>query len=265
MTSNISDNLNAKAIEKYLNVKCPVEVLDTVDSTNNYIKKYAGGNGSCAVIADSQTGGRGRFNRKFYSPEGCGIYMSVMLYPDLPAEKAVLLTAAAAVAVCGAVEALTEREPKIKWVNDILIDSKKVCGILAEAAFNSESRKTERAVVGIGINVYKPCGGFAEEIKSVAGYIREKHTENFRNRLCAEIINRLVALSKRLEDKSIFEEYSLRCAVIGKAVTVLRVNCTPQEAVAVGLDDNFRLLVEYNDKTSEYLSSGEISIKINNG
>lgn len=258
----VTDSLDAKKIEAFLDTECPVEVLRSVDSTNLYIKRKAAENsGVCAVIADSQTVGRGRFERKFYSPDGCGIYMSILLHPHLPAEASVLLTAAAAVAVCEAVEAFTEYHTEIKWVNDILVNSKKVCGILAEASFNPKSGRTESAVVGIGINVYKPKNGFAGEIKDIAGYISEEYKPDLRNMLCAKIISRMISLSDSLEERSFLPEYKRRSAVLGKTVTVLSGNEEPAEALALELDDNCRLLVEYKDKTREYINSGEISIR----
>lgn len=256
-----TDILDSKIIEKLLETKTPVEVLKAVDSTNTYMKAKAAllPQGS-AVIAESQTLGRGRFTRKFHSPENCGIYMSVLLRPALHIENAVLITAAAATAVSEAIEELSQKDTQIKWVNDILISSKKVCGILAESALKADGM-IEHAVVGIGINVYEPEGGFAEDIKDIAGFVFEEKRENLRNRLCAEIINRLLKYSSELERKTFFTHYKNRSTVIGKPITVISGD-KRLPAVALDLDSNCRLLVEYPDKTRKYLNSGEISIKL---
>lgn len=258
----IKDALNAKEISALLENRFSVEVFDKIDSTNLYMKKnFADFSHGGAVIADFQESGRGRYKRKFYSPAGCGIYMSVLLRLDLPPEASVLITAAAAVAVCEAIEAFSDKRLEIKWVNDILYNSKKLCGILAESAIDPKSGKIERAVVGIGINAYEPDGGFDSEIAQIAGFVFEERQTGLRNRVCAEIISRLQLYSSELSKKSFLNEYKRRSAVLGKSITVLSEG-SYSEAVAIDIDDSCRLLVEYPDKTREYLNSGEISVRL---
>lgn len=257
-----NDILNADIISSFLKNDAPVTFLAETDSTNLYLKKISDSLPEGAVvIADRQTAGRGRFKRVFHSPENCGIYMSILLRPEIHAKDAVLITAAAAVSVCEAIEKLCGEKTQIKWVNDILLDSKKVCGILAESVLNPKNGTIERAIVGIGINVYSPEKGFAPEIKDIAGFISEKNEGNLRNRLCAEITNRLVYYSKNITQKEFLAKYRSLSAVVGKKINVIS-NERKAPATALDIDESCRLLVEYDDKTREYLNSGEISIKL---
>lgn len=262
------DKLSKQFITELLNNKnAEITVLETVDSTNAYLKRIITDDlpeGS-VIIADSQTAGRGRFSRKFFSPENCGIYMSIFLKPKLQAEKAVLITAAAAVAVCKAIEKLGESKTEIKWVNDVYIGSKKVCGILTEGSLNSNG-SFNYAILGIGINAYIPENSFDAEIKDIAGAVFKEKKENLRNRLAAEVINCFMDYYNNLENKTFLEDYRKRNLVLGKEITVPKGN-TVLAAKALKIDENCRLLVEYNDSKREYLSSGEISIGVdfNNG
>ena len=146
------DILSEKGIKKYL--KNPemfdISVMDTVTSTNALLKEYTFASEGKIIIADSQTMGRGRFARKFYSPESCGIYMSILLKPTLPPENAVLITAAAAAAVSVACERLTNKNTQIKWVNDVLIEGKKVCGILTEGGIDIKTGNFNPLIARIG-------------------------------------------------------------------------------------------------------------------
>ena len=243
------------------NKKTKITVLETVDSTNSYLKRNSdkAENGE-VVVALSQTNGRGRFTRKFHSPQNTGIYMSIFLRPELPATQAVLMTTAAAVAVCEACEKLGSKYCEIKWVNDVLINSKKICGILTEGSVNMQSGKFDYAILGVGINVYKPDEDFDEEIKSIAGCVFEERKENIANRLVAEVINSFMGYFNNIEAKTFLQSYRERLAILGKSINVLK-NETTRQATAIGIDDEFHLLVEYNDKTREYLSSGEVSIR----
>ena len=195
-----SDAVSKNAILRYLGDASrlyELEVLSTVDSTNTYLKrmahelKAAKGDGDGpwrAVVASSQNAGRGRMGRTFVSPAGTGVYLSVFFTPRLSAQQAVRITTAAAVAACRAIEACNagespERQPRIKWVNDILIDGRKTCGILTEASVDLESGGMDWAIMGIGFNVYEPEGGFPEELKTIAGPIALTRRGPIRGRL----------------------------------------------------------------------------------
>lgn len=256
------DILNKEQIIKILKGEFAIEILDTVDSTNNYLKEKArhGLKIPAIIVAENQTGGRGRFDRRFHSPKGNGIYMSLLCFPKLAAEKSVLITVACAVAVAKAIEKHCLKNPQIKWVNDLILENRKICGILTEGSVNPDTACFDWAVVGIGINVYEPYGGFSDEIKDIAGYIEKEKRENLRNSIIAETVNFLSLYLSDLESKDFLDDYKKLSLVLGKEITV--VKATPQKATAVSIDDDCRLLVKYPDNSAEYLSSGEISIKL---
>ncbi|MBR7132063.1 MAG: biotin--[Clostridia bacterium] len=260
----MNDILSAEGVKKHLkNPQSNIFVLDCVDSTNSYMKtaEFADKPEGTTVIAGRQTCGRGRFNRTFHSPENSGIYMSILLRPRIPAADAVLITALAAVAVSEAIEALSSARAEIKWVNDVLIKGKKVCGILPEATLNLQNGRLERVILGIGINVYTPKDGFADEIKDIAGAVFERSDENLRNRFAAEIINRFFEQYPQIAERSFLDYYISRSCVIGKNVTVISGE-SRRRAAALGIDSDCHLLVELEDGSQELLSSGEVSLKL---
>ncbi len=241
-----------------------VETYHTVDSTNAIARERAieGEPEGLAVIASAQTAGRGRKGRSFFSPDNTGIYMSLLLRPRIHAGLALRITTVAAVSVCQAIEKLSESKPGIKWVNDIYIDGRKVCGILTETALEAAGGMLEYAVLGIGVNALEPEGGFPEEIRDIAGSVFSAQDGDLRAELAAEIINCFAENYARLDDEGFAEEYRRRCIVPGKRVMVLKQDST-REAYALDVDDECRLLVRYDDGSGELLCSGEISIKLN--
>lgn len=260
----IKDNLTLDGIKQKLSAEMyNLSLLEETDSTNNYLKALArkGEKEGKVIIADRQTGGRGRFNRRFYSPQGCGIYMSILLKPDLSPENVVLITAAAAVAVSRAVIKLTGESVSIKWVNDVLKNGKKICGILTEGAIDSDTGKFAWAVLGIGINTYTPANDFESEIKNIAGAVFDTTEQGLRNRLCAQILNEFYTVYTNLQSVNFLEDYRKYSCVLGETVSVVK-NERLIPAKALEIDDNCRLLVEYQDGKKEFLNSGEISIKI---
>lgn len=261
-----TDILSSPGIGKYLSAEnrgLNIKVYGTADSTNKMIRREAaaGEAEGAVIVAGEQTGGRGRFGRTFYSPPGTGIYLSLLLRPSIEANKTILITTAAAVAVCEAIETASGKAARIKWVNDIHIDGGKVCGILTEGALGLESGVLEYAALGIGVNVYAPAGGFPDEIEGTAGAIFETPQSDMRNRLAAEILNRFMGYYSALERRGFTEEYRRRSLVIGRRVTVLSHDGA-LPATALDVDDDCRLKVRYDDGREEYLCSGEISVKI---
>lgn len=240
-----------------------ITLLEETVSTNTDLKKLAlnGANEGKVIISKTQTGGRGRFSRKFHSPCDSGIYMSILLKPELSAENSVFITTAAAVAICEACEKYIATPLKIKWVNDILKDSKKVCGILTEASVNTKTGNFDFVVLGIGINVYKPNSDFDDEIKDIAAALFDEQKENLKNNLIADILNRFMFYYKNLDKKDFVNKYIERSAVIGKMVTLLRGE-EARTARVLGIDENCRLLVEFPDKTKDAICSGEISLRL---
>lgn len=266
MLSADTDILSACGINDFLGgqaKKYDISVLGTVTSTNALIKAEAAKNApeGRIIIAAEQTAGRGRFGRSFFSPTGSGLYISILLRPKLPVTAAVSVTAAAAAAVAESVETVSGKKARIKWVNDVLTDNKKVCGILTEAALDVESGALSYAVLGIGVNVYPPKGGFPKDIKNKAGALCDKRQSGLKNRLAAEIITRFFGYYSSLTEKTYLDSYRARCIVPGKKITVLAGE-KEIPALALGIDDDCRLLVRYEDGREEYLSSGEISIRL---
>lgn len=256
------DKLFKEKIKEYLNDDIEILVFDELDSTNSYLKSHIGEASPefLTVIADSQTLGKGRMSRKFHSPKESGIYISILLKPQIKAENSVLITAAAAVAVNRAIEDLSGKTAKIKWVNDIYIKNKKVCGILTEGSINPNG-SLNYVILGIGINAYTPENNFDDEIKDIAGAVFEKRKENLRNKLIAKVIKNFKEYYNALEDKNFLEYYKKKNLVLGKEITVPKNNIC-LSAKALDIDENCRLLVEYKNGEKEYLSSGEISIGV---
>ena len=239
-----------------------MEIRRELDSTNNRAKELAvqGAPHGTIVAADSQTAGRGRFSRRFYSPPRTGVYVSFILRPSLPAERAVMITSMAAVAAAQAIESLSDTEVGIKWVNDLCIRGRKCCGILCEASMDFESGGLEYVVVGIGINVGRMQ--FPPELASIATSVEnECGAPVSRSRLIAETANRLAALYGELDTGGFMDEYRRRSVVIGRDVTVLG-GTESYPARAMDIDGQGRLIVRRADGRTETLNSGEISVRL---
>ncbi len=235
----------------------------TVGSTNTLARQMAekGEGEKTVVIASEQTQGRGRRGRSFYSPDSSGIYMSILLRPDIAAADAILVTTCAAVSVCKAIEKVSHKRAEIKWVNDIYLSGKKVCGILTEAALNVESGKPEYVVLGIGINLFVGEGGFPEDIKNIATAVfgSQKEAENHKNELVAHILDFFFEYYDRLTAKTFFEEYRNRMFLIGKPIKVL--SDPEYNAVVLDIDSNFELKVRLENGEEKLLNSGEVSTR----
>ena len=261
--SPMTDIVSASGIGKYLNADLTVEVYDEVVSTNTMLKERAaqGAGEGLVIIANSQTGGKGRLGRSFYSPLDTGVYISILLRPTaLPPQEALKITTMAAVAASEAVDAVSGKTSKIKWVNDIFLDGLKVAGILTEASVSMESGHLEYAVLGIGFNVYEPQRGFPEEIKGIAGAILKESAADAKNRIAAEFLNRFMEISKKPEESDYSRKYKERSLVLGRKVNVI----TPvgsSEATVLDITDDCSLLVRYEDGTVKELSTGEVSIR----
>ena len=184
-----------------------IECEDVVSSTNLILKQRYLEDEGLVVVANSQEAGIGRMKRDFYSPKDTGIYFSILLKPNLPGDKTHIITSMAGIAVCRALEKLLSLSPKIKWVNDIYLDDKKVCGILTEGSFSLESNTVDYIILGIGMNVYDPILGFPQAIQNVAGSVIEKKQGGLRNRLVAEILNEFWAIYENPNFETIANAY----------------------------------------------------------
>lgn len=262
-----TDILSVQGIRKYLSGLCSdmdIQVYPELVSTNTAVRERAadGAQEGLVVIANSQSGGRGRFGRNFYSPSDTGLYMSLLVRPShCPAKDAVKLTTLAAVAVCEAIEAVSGEKAEIKWVNDVYIAGKKVCGILTEASFSMEDGFLEYAVIGIGTNVFAPKDGFPKELKDIAGAVFQTPRSDGKNHLAAEILNRFMLYYKTDKKQNYGENYRRRSFVIGKDINVCLAD-NIRKARALDVDEECRLVVQYENGETDRLSSGEISIRI---
>ena len=262
-----SDILSPQGIRRFLKPEyrdLDLTVLPTAPSTNALVREKAnqGRPEGCIIIACEQTDGRGRYGRQFFSPVDSGVYLSLLLRPTAYSpQQATCLTAAAAAAMCQAIEAVTGQQPGIKWVNDIFLHGKKVCGILTEAAVGLETGTLNYMVLGAGVNLYPPAEGFPEEIQSIAGSVLEHSCPEAKNRLVGEFLNRFWDFYSHPECRTYLEDYRARSLAIGRNVTVLSAG-KAVSAYAYGIDDDFRLLVRYENGDTEALSYGEIRIQL---
>ncbi len=256
--------LSESILKEQLDGSFNLHVYTQVDSTNTVARKQAllGAPEGTVVLADSQTQGRGRMGRQFFSPDGSGLYMSILLRPDTDTNP-LYITTAAAVAVAQAIEEASGISATIKWVNDVYCRDKKVCGILTEGVFD---QGLQFVILGIGINVLTPIGGFPEEIQSRAGAVFDKKTPlpiHLREELAAAIISRFWAYYKQLSTKEFLNEYRKRDMLYGRTVRMFDLSGTVIEKVtARGITDEFALLVEFDDGTIKALSSGEVSLRL---
>ncbi len=256
------DILSSQSIRPFLRrpeLYPDIQVHKLLESTNKTAKELAnhGASGGTVVLAEQQSGGRGRLGRSFYSPSGAGIYMTVLLRPTEPAETTMLITSAAAVAVCRALKAVCGLEAQIKWVNDVYLDGRKLCGILTEAAVNFEDHRMDYLIIGIGINVTN--GDFPPELREAAISLEEKLGRRLpRSPLIGELLNQLSEID--LSQKQFLEEYRARSFVLGSYVNVISPTGT-ERALAVNINDQGHLLIRLDDGTEKALSSGEISIR----
>lgn len=262
-----SDILSPQGIRRFLKPEyrdLDLTVLPTAPSTNALVREKAnqGRPEGCVIVACEQTAGRGRYGRQFFSPVDSGVYLSLLLRPTAYSpQQATCLTAAAAAAMCQAIEAVTGQQPGIKWVNDIFLHGKKVCGILTEAAVGLETGTLNYMVLGAGVNLYPPAEGFPEEIQSIAGSVLERSCPEAKNRLVGEFLNRFGDFYAHPECRAYLEDYRARSLAIGRNVTVLSAG-KAVSAYAYGIDDDFRLLVRYENGDTEALSYGEIRIQL---
>ena len=239
--------------------------LETVDSTNNEVKRraLAGAADGLAVVAEQQTGGRGRRCRSFVSPAGEGLYLSVLLRPRCPLEEVSTLTAWTAVAVCNAVERVCGVRPGIKWPNDVILDGRKLCGILTELELEAETAALRHVVVGVGINLTQTAADFGPEVAPVAVSLAQALGRAPRRaEMAAAVLAALDELYAAFpaERAAWLERYRADCLTLGRTVRLLRAG-EEEEAFAEAVDDAFALVVRRADGSREAVSSGEVSVR----
>ena len=249
---------------RFLRTDFPVEVdvQREVTSTNTILKELAAKDmpEGFALIAHAQTAGRGRLGRTFHSPIGTGLYLSILLRPKCAAERSLFITTAAAVAVCKAIEKLTDEKPQIKWVNDIYLHETKICGILTEASVDFSTGGLNWAVLGIGLNMTEPEGGFPEEIRNIAGALFPAPcTGETGARLAAEIINAFFKLYPDVEKGSFIDEYRSRSFLTGREIS-FSLGDALYSGVVTGITDDAHLLVKLDSGEERAFSAGEVQI-----
>ncbi len=234
-------------------------MLKSVDSTNNEAKRMTanGFRENALIVANEQTKGRGRLGREFYSPKNTGIYMSFLLSTDVKISDAVQITTATAVAVVRAIESLTDLRPMIKWVNDVYLGNKKVCGILTEAVTDFETGLVQSLIIGIGINI--STEDFPDDIAGTAASININGLS--RNKLVAAVANELIYICSNIENKAYIKTYRDHSLIIGKSIDYYRNNIK-YNAIAVDIDNNGGLIVKLPNGRTEVLNSGEITIRL---
>lgn len=260
---DISDVLSEVGIKKQLNYEdvFSFEIYDTVESTNKLMREKVSSTQGLVIAAKEQTSGIGRMQRHFYSPKNTGIYFSLLLKPTIEASETIFITTMAAVAVCKAIQNCTDKKPEIKWVNDIFIDGKKVCGILTQGSFSMENNKIEHVILGIGLNVYTPKIGFDESIKDIADSILNEQKYEFKNELLANILNEFWAMYENMDIEQIQKLYKSYSFVIGKNVSV-HAGDNEYMAKVLDINESCNLIVQDENGEIHTLNSGEISIKL---
>lgn len=258
-----SDALNEPSIRSYLTAETlgkHCDIFKTIDSTNSFAKSLAqlGGEHGSIIVAEQQTSGRGRMNRSYYSPGSSGVYMSIILRPKLSVEYSLMITSCAAVAVAEAIEKVTGLKAEIKWVNDIYVNGKKLCGILTEAAIDVENGGLDYAILGIGVNVSNDS--FPKELENIATSIYMETGKIFsRSHLIAEILNCLEVRLGQISDKGFIDEYRNRSNLIGHRISVTKNDVT-EYAKCTGIDEFGRLLITTEDGEEKQLNSGEVRL-----
>lgn len=231
--------------------------FDTIDSTNSQCKRLAlKGERNALVIANAQSKGRGRLQRSFYSPKDSGIYMSLLLSPNMSAEDSVSITTAAAVAVSNAIDKVTNKKSLIKWVNDIYLENKKVCGILCEAGFKPQQKTLDYIILGIGINLYTK--NFPDDIKDKAGSLFEE-TVDIKEALIKNIVSEFFSLYEGLPQKDYMSIYREKSMLTGKEVSFIK-DGTKHIGIVEGIKDNAEIIIKTKMDTVT-LFAGEVSLQ----
>lgn len=236
-----------------------VNIFDEIDSTNSEARRQIeqGMTSPALIISDTQTGGRGRMGRSFYSPASTGLYMSMVFKATEKAVNIVRFTTAAAVAVVLSIEELCGISTEIKWVNDIYLDGRKICGILCESFLSCGERY---AVIGIGINLH--TRDFPPDIRDRATSLNP--SGKIRNFLAARIADNLCAFWRDISSPQIMEYYREHSMVLGKNI-VFSENGEIFCGIAEDIDDNGALHVRLDNGLRKILSSGEISLRLSDG
>lgn len=248
--------------EKYKNSE--IIIFDKINSTNTYAKAISSEKGTpYAVIANEQLSGRGRYSRNFYSPYGKGLYLTAVIRPLASLEQIPSITVLTAVFVTELLQELCGVNAGIKWINDIYIGSKKLCGILCEAGIVAETKSADYVAIGVGINLKGKADEMPKEIREIATSLENEGSYANVNILAARLLNRLYFMERtdiNILMKEKIDIYRQRLFMLGKKINVLKAN-TEIPATALSVDETGCLEVRYENGETEFLNSGEISIR----
>lgn len=265
-----SDVLSKDGIIKYIDKSKlgdpgQIHFFDTVDSTNDIAREAAvsGCREGYFAVAEKQNAGRGRRGRSFMSPKGSGVYMSVVVRPEFSFEESVKLTCLAAAAASECIEEISGEPVGIKWVNDLYMNGRKICGILSEGALSVENGRLDFAVVGVGINVTDPPDGFPPEIAGKAGSVFKDRNPggDIRCRIAAGFYNRFFDYYNNYRDGKFMNSYRSRLFFLGKKIRVIGA-LGEYTATALDVNCSGELKVKLENGELRALSSGEISIDV---
>ena len=237
--------------------------FNTVDSTNNYLKRQAllGAPHGTVAVADCQTGGKGRLGRSFQSPGGVGIYLSMLLRPDCPQEQLMHLTCAVGTAMCDALEEAAGVRPGIKWTNDLVCEKRKLSGILVELL--NDTRGKLCVIIGIGVNCCQQLTDFPEELRDRAGSLAMVTGRRIdRPKVAAAMMEALADMDRNLltGKEAMLEQYRRDCVTLGQKISVVRGD-EIRHGTALDIGDDGDLIVRFDDGHTEAVSSGEVSIR----
>ncbi len=236
--------------------------LDECGSTNTLAKEYhkAHQNEKSTVIfiAESQSAGRGRMGRCFHSAKGAGLYISLLIYPDISSEKITNVTPYLAVKLAEATERVSSIRPMIKWVNDLYANGKKLAGILVESGISS-SHKPDYLVCGLGINVYK--ASYPNDISAIATSIEDASGEKIsRESLAENLIWNILSDIGEIGSFETFDSYKSRLITVGQNVTVIGQS-ESYDARVIKLNPDYSLTLTLPDGSEKILFTGEVSVK----
>lgn len=261
-----TDLISKEGISLYLNKEfsnIEIYTYKTTTSTNEVAKKLAltEAKHGTVVISEEQTAGKGRMGRSFYSPANTGIYMSIILRPNLTAMDSVLITTSSSVAICDAINKVTGIECQIKWINDIYINNKKIGGILTEASTNFESGTIDYLILGIGINFNNPKDNFPDDLKEIADSLYKGNSNGInRNILCAEILNNILSIIPKIKYYDFIQEYKKRSIILNQEIMYTSGGiCSKGKAIDINNDGS--LVIKHDDGSIKILNSGEVSIR----
>ncbi|MEG1806183.1 MAG: biotin--[acetyl-CoA-carboxylase] ligase [Clostridia bacterium] len=252
-----SDVVTPSDIATHLNFDLEIITYKTIGSTNLEAKSLLsqGKKNNFLIISDEQTNGLGRFGKSFFSPKN-SVYMSWALNLESEIVNPHAITCATAVALVDSIAKLTSEKPQIKWVNDILLNGKKICGILTEGVLDFESARFKNVVIGIGINCNQNLNDFPQDIQNKVASLQLNVP---RNTLIASVINNIYDNIFK-NSSTVMSRYRDNSMIIGKNI-IFQPDSDAVRAKVVDLNENGHLIAQKDDGTQFIISSGAIDIE----